>query len=165
MRKIYLLLLLCLLSFRGFSTVYYANHGGDVDNPANWDNCLGSCIPIFHPLSFNVCGDSFIVWQPMTLPAGHTWNVAGSVHFLFAGASITVQPGAGSSMIVGRYLGINPSDGGVCKITCAAGAGPFSLEVGAGYIVGACGGGDLIMNGTSFISRSPGAGDMTMTLH
>ncbi len=81
MKKIYLLLLFCILGvIRSQATVYYAvTAGGDVTDTTIWATTFpaGSIHP--HPSDFLGAGNTWIIYIPVRINSGETWNIAGNV--------------------------------------------------------------------------------------
>ena len=136
MKRIYLLALLCLLGYQGFSTTYFSDcfPGGRVDSLKNWNSLLtGGGIA---PTTFLNPGDSFVINIAMSDSVG--WTVAGSVHVT---ASWKHVVSSSDTIRIGRNL--NFSGTAPFDYTCN-GAGNVELYVG----------GDLTFSGTSHIGTT-----------
>jgi len=140
MKKIYLLLLLCLLRFQGFSATWYTVvNNGDITNTATWNNCNTGCG--FSPFFPGGMADTWYVQCPVFLPDAGNFTIHGTLIFQYGFQILRKGTTANSMNILGSVI-FPGAPIGPGSITSVSGAGAFTLTVGK----------DIIVQGTSYIT-------------
>ncbi len=147
MKKIYLLLIFCCLSFSGFSATWYSiAAGGAVGTLTSWNSLAGGGGTT--PATFTTAGDIWIVQSNMTIAGTSTWTLGGSLQ-INTGSRIRKSAAAGTNTIA---IGGNLTLAGTGIISYAAApAGSIIINLA----------GNLSLTGTSSITN-PGAGTNTI---
>jgi Secretion system C-terminal sorting domain len=106
MKKVYFLLLLCLFSLKGSATTWHTCSSGDVTALTSWwtGTSLASCT--IECDSFTNPADTFLIGNAMTIGAGETWSVRGTV--VLVTNQISISTGT-ATLDIGSALILNGS--------------------------------------------------------
>ncbi len=163
MKKIYLLLLLCCLSFTNFATIYYSNPaGGDPSVLTSWsDNPAGGGAT---PFTFTNTTDSFVVQSQMLMTAAH-WTVYSPVCMIGTSSIANNRTGGGGGGGGGGALiteldffgNLTMNDNSSITTTAGSGGGGFgggsNLEVDVNLYA------NFFMTGNSFFENLSDQGE------